>query len=174
MNDKLQFFYRSADKFPGKGTGENINNPHKYNKLSKIKNWRKVFSSLWDEQSFQYNNFTYRSFEHAFQSEKFRITGYLETANRFTLESNDKIGKDSGLNARKCRKLIILVPNELELWEKNRQRIKTELYKAKYSSGFPKEVLLATNDAELYSSVPRGKRIRCIRLENIRNEINKN
>ena len=45
MNDKLQFWHKSADKEPGKGTGEYINKDSDYSKLEKIKDWRKKLSN---------------------------------------------------------------------------------------------------------------------------------
>ena len=44
-DDKLQFWHKSADKEPGKGTGEYINKDSDYSKLKKIKDWRKKLSN---------------------------------------------------------------------------------------------------------------------------------
>ena len=43
--DKLQFWYKSSDKEPGKGSGEHINKKDEYLYLIKIKNWRKKLSN---------------------------------------------------------------------------------------------------------------------------------
>jgi len=45
MKDKLQFWHKSADKEPGKGTGEYVKNKTTYSNLKKIKDWRKKLSN---------------------------------------------------------------------------------------------------------------------------------
>ena len=75
--DILQFYAFSANKEAGKGVGDLVKDPSKYHELNKIENWRKMFSSLWEED-FVYEGYTYKSFEHCFQACKFNITGHEE------------------------------------------------------------------------------------------------
>lgn len=167
--DKFQFYYKSADKYPGEGAGEFVNNKNDYIELSKIPNWRRVFSSLFLNE-LVYLDKRYGSFEHAFQAQKFAVNGYNDIAFSFTLDSGSNLGKGSGLDARRARKIVKLNNKELEKWEENRRAIKDELYRIKYSSGLPLKILKLTKQAELYSYPPRGKKIRCERLEKIRND----
>ena len=119
-----------------------------------------------------YNKYTYRSFSHALQSEKFRRTGHNDTAFKFTLESKDKIGQSTGLDSNRNRKIIILTKEELAKWEECRSQIKKDIYIAKFSAGSAKKVLLLTYDAQLWSCVPRGKILRCFNLELTRQKLN--
>ena len=165
MADKFQFYSGSKDAKPGSGVGEHVNNPNDYLELAKFPHWRRMLSSLYDQINFVYHDYTYRSFEHAFQSEKFRINGYTDLAYRFTLESNDEIGRGSGLTARSNRKLRMLSDQELQRWNEQRHQIKIEIYKAKFSLEPLKSILLATGPAVLYHSGPRIPKIRCVSTE---------
>lgn len=65
--DKLVFFKNSADKLPGKGIHENVTDMKIYENLAKIKNWRRILCSLWDEENFIYDHLSFRSIDHALQ-----------------------------------------------------------------------------------------------------------
>ncbi len=172
MVDRFQFFYRSTNSPPGKGVGEYVKDSKIYDELSTIEGWRRIFSSLWNGESFYYHGSMYRSFEHAFQSAKFRIAGYNEVSKQFALESGSDLALGNGLDARRGRKMVILNSEELRRWGCQRGKIKTEIYQAKFSQGLPRKALLATQKAELWSYFPRGKKIRCERLEKLRKELN--
>ena len=46
-NDKFLFYSKSADKKPGKGTGEYVNDIKIYKELSEIPNWRHILSNFY-------------------------------------------------------------------------------------------------------------------------------
>ena len=93
MTDTLQFFAFSADKNAGKGTGDIVADENEYEELNKIRHWRRMFSSFWSEDPFIFEGKTYLSYEHAYQAAKYQINGYGNEANRFCLESGDKISR---------------------------------------------------------------------------------
>jgi hypothetical protein len=169
MPDTIQFFARSADKPVGLGVGDIIIDPIKYNELDNILHWRKIFSSLWDIASFRFGDLTYRSFDHALQSEKFRCNGYEEIANNFSLESGHEIGQGSGIMAFKARKIKILTDSEIERWHLITKETKRQIYLSKFEQiPIAKKALLGTYDAEIWNDGPRIKRIRCFLLEETR------
>ncbi len=167
-SDKLVFYNRSADKLPGKGIHEYVTDPSVYGDLT-IPNWRRILCSQWDEQTFWYDKYTFRSIDHAFQYAKFAVLGYLEVAYRFTVESGDPI---SGLQAYRYRKLMILSAEELSQWELVRRTVKYDITYCKFSQiEVARFVLLATREAEIWNSGPRIKSIRCTTLEQVRNTL---
>jgi len=50
MVDRFQFYIHSKDIYPGRGVGECVSNESVYHELSQIKGWRRIFSSLWDDE----------------------------------------------------------------------------------------------------------------------------
>ena len=173
--DTLQFFYRSRDCPAGSGAGETVENSKDYSKLNDVKNWRQTFSSLWDKESFKYIGKTFKSHEHALQSCKFRINGHFEIADSFTVESGSKLGKGTGLDARKARKTVMLTLKEMENWNNVIGKIKDEIYICKYTQcPTAKKALMLTGNAQLISGGPRLKRIRCTRLEKTRKFLQEN
>ncbi len=171
-DDVLQFFSRSADKPAGKGVGDLVSNPSLYVKLNSIPHWRRTFSSLWVGAPFKVRGKTYRTHEHALQALKFESAGKHETAEMFSLESETKLAKGGGHDARKARKIVMLSLKELSQWEKARPAAKDEIYLQKYTQiELARRALLGTRNAQLYHCGPRMKRIRCIRLETIREKL---
>lgn len=145
--DKLQFYIKSANKPAGKGVGKHVEKFKDYNELNKIENWRRMFSSLWSGEYFEYNNHHYKSYEHAFQSEKIRCNRYNDIAFNFTIESNTELGNGIGLDAFKARKILQLSEQEINNWHANVNSTKDELYKAKFMNGKAKDALILTGNA---------------------------
>ncbi len=172
--DRIQFFAFSADKSAGRGVGDVIKTPNEYSELDNIKNWRRIFSSLWThpQTPISYNGLKYISFEHAFQSAKFIETGYHKVAKEFSIESQSDLSKKSGLTAFRNRKKVILDKSELEKWRQNQSKIKDEITWAKYNQiEVAKRALLATKNAEIWNKGPRIREIRCFRTEKIRSKL---
>lgn len=164
-DDILQFYAYSADKPAGKGVGDVVRNPEDYSDLNKIKHWRRMFSSLWEEE-FTYQGYTYLSFEHCLQACKFKLTGHDDIAYKFTVESN------CNLNPTKSRRIVMLSEKELELWYTKKSAIKEKIYLSKYNrDSTVYKALLLTKDAQLINSGPRIKKIRCTRLEKLRTSL---
>jgi len=170
--DTLQFYAFSADKSAGNGKGDVVSDKSVYNNLNQIKNWRRMFSSLWAEDPFVFEGRTYLSFEHAYQSSKYRINGYDEMADKFTLESDDDISRKIGKEVQKAGRLVKLTKAELEKWEEVTRDVKQDIYRAKFTmNSNPGKALLATENAMLVNAGPRIKTIRCTRMEALREEL---
>ncbi len=67
--DTLFYYSKSANKLAGKGVNEEVLNYKIYDELNKIKDWRKILSNLYIHE-FIYEDKTYNSVEHVFQSKK--------------------------------------------------------------------------------------------------------
>ncbi len=170
LPDKLFYYSKSKDVYPGNGVNEYVCYPEEYQSLSKIPNWRKVLSNFYITP-FEYDGFTWNSVEHAFQSKKIEIVD-TEKAFWFTLESGNKIGKTDGEEARKNRKLILLSLNQLKKWFEIRSKTMEDILYAKFSQvSLATKVLYQTNDAELWHSPGRTKPERQFELENVREKL---
>lgn len=146
--DKLFFFSNSADKKAGKGTNEQVNVEQDYTELNKIKDWRKILSNLYCSE-FTYDDRTYNSVEHVFQSKKIALVDE-EQAFLFCKESGHEIGLGDGYIARKNRKLVVLDEKELTLWNKRKHKLLYKILLAKFTQvPIAKQVLLLTRDATL-------------------------
>ncbi|NBP59365.1 NADAR family protein [bacterium] len=169
QQDQLYFFSKSADKPVGKGSNEYLNHPEEYKELNCIPHWRKVLSNFY-EAPFVWENCTWKSVEHAFQSRKIALVD-REKALWFTLESGHDIGQGDGLVARKNRKLIVLNDFQLREWNKIKSRVMEDILYAKFSQvEFARRVLLATRNAVLLHST-RGPAIRQVELERVRDRV---
>lgn len=167
--DRIQFFAKSADKRAGEGVGDQIKHPRMYESLCLIPNWRKIFCSLWDIQSFQHEGYTYKSVDHAYQAAKFCFCNCESTAFLFALESCSQIAGGSGLDAFHARKICILDHKQIKRWDTVSREFKRQIYRSKYSQiPIAKQVLLGTCKAELWNKGPRIKEQRCYLLEETR------
>ena len=90
----------------------------------------------------------------------------------FESDSKSDIGKGDGLIARRARKLVILNKEQIKKWDEIKYEIMLNIWRAKYSQcDIAKEVLMATNNAELWHGMPRSKPIRQTNLELVRKEL---
>lgn len=170
--DRLVFFAKSADKPAGSGVGDVVANSAEYAELNTLKNWRRVFSTLWDEEPFTYQGRTYRSLEHALQALKFSSCGRDDIAIQFAKESGTALSKATGVEAYQARRIATLPKDLIAVWDQNKRILKKPLYRAKYTQcPSARKALLATRQAELWNSGPRIETIRCITLEDIRAEL---
>eukprot|EP00035_Acanthoeca_spectabilis_P009179 m.163501 g.163501 ORF g.163501 m.163501 type:complete len:223 (+) comp14638_c0_seq6:158-826(+) len=149
---------------PGKETGDCTRDPGVYGALAKLRNWRQVFSDMWEGEKVHVWGRIYKTHHHAFQSAKFIAAGLPETADRFTLDSGDPIGQGPAQHARKSGNTVVtLTPEQWKTWEMARPAMKDEIYAAKYRVGTEAaRVLLATGDALLING--GKKKVVCIRL----------
>jgi hypothetical protein len=175
-NDIITFFAFSADKKPGQGVGEFVADPKLYIELEHIPHWRRVFSSLWDNEAFEHicldgAKRRFKSVCHALNAEKFLFAGYKDIAVSFSLDSNSELGKASGLTAHKARKIVKIKEEIITEWWEIEKEIKRKIYLSRYSKGLARKVMLATGNAELWNRGPRITTIRCTSLEAIREEI---
>lgn len=166
--DKLFFFSKSYDYFPGKGANEYVEDSDSYKELSKIKNWRKMLSNF-HEYQFEYDGKKYNSIEHAFQGTKFSI--FNEEIGKL-FEVGNEIGELYSLEARKNRKKIVLDYDQLYMWNIMSADIMYEISLEKYKQCLEsKNMLKMTNNAELWHIQLRNIPIRFIHLEKIRDLI---
>jgi len=144
----------------------------KWKVLKETKDWRRVLSSLY-EYPMKLEDLTFSSLEHYLQYKKISLAD-PKKAFDFTRESETKLGLGSGFEARKKRRLVTLTTLQWREWEeKVLPEAKRKGKEVKFASGVPREVLLATNDAELWSVVPRGAAFRMTRLEEFRESLRK-
>jgi ribA/ribD-fused uncharacterized protein len=170
MEDVLNFYSKSKDVYPGDGKHENVINKLDYDKLSKIKNWRKYLSNF-HEEIFEYNNYHWNTIEHCFQAQKFANINH-DIYYQFTINSRSELGSSGGEIARKNRKLLILNEEQLKLWDKNKLKIMKKISKKKYQKSIIcKEILLLTRDAKLMHIMPRSNPMHFKHLEQIRNKL---
>lgn len=95
-NIVFQFYIKSNGKpKPGKGNGEKIPDEKvkEFSKLSKIDNWRRKLSNLWDENVIIIGGKQWKSVEHFYQANKFKKNNpeYFE---QFSLDSDSELSKD--------------------------------------------------------------------------------
>jgi len=171
--DKLFFFSKSANKYPGRGVHEYVSDYKIYEELNKIKDWRKILSNLYCHE-FIYEDKIYNSVEHAFQSKKIEIVD-KEKAYWFSKNSDNIIGMSDGLIARKNRKIVILKSEDLIEWNKKKYQILYEILLAKFTQiPIAKQVLLLTHNAILLHGT-RGIPIsQQFQLEEVRKIIKQN
>ena len=168
--DKLFYYSKSANKLAGKGVNEEVLNYKIYDELNKIKDWRKILSNFYNHE-FTYEDKTYNSVEHVFQAKKIEIVD-KEKAYWFCKNSGNDIGMGDGLIARKNRKLIILKPEELIIWNNIKNQIMYKILLAKFTQiPIAKQVLLLTHDAILLHGTKGIPICRQIELEKVRNEL---
>jgi predicted NAD-dependent protein-ADP-ribosyltransferase YbiA (DUF1768 family) len=177
--DKFQFWSKSSDKEPGKGTGEYVDNVKEYKELIKTKDWRKMLSNFYIS-SFVLDGKTWASVEHFYHATKFRDFdnkdnfNYYET---FALESNSPWSKEpqkawiAGQAGKPNSKGIIPskkidnvnIPKNVKMLnnfdnDKTGKKAMTIAFLAKFTQNeMLKNALLNTNNAELWHFRTRGK-----------------
>ncbi len=90
QSDKLFYYSKSADKPAGRGANEYASNYNDYDKLNKIKNWRKMLGNFYVAE-FKYEDKTYYTVEHAFQAKKIELVD-KDKSYWFCKESGNIIG----------------------------------------------------------------------------------
>jgi predicted NAD-dependent protein-ADP-ribosyltransferase YbiA (DUF1768 family) len=165
--DKLYFYSKSRDVYPGKGANEQVKDESLYAELSAFKDFRRILSNF-HVCPFKFEDLTYNSIEHAFQAKKIELVD-PEKAKWFTTESGHKIGQGDGSMAQKNRKLVVLPPADLKKWNQSKMQIMKRISIAKYfECEEAKKVLLATKQAQLWHIVSRKPAMRFVHLEEIR------
>jgi len=181
--DVFVFMSKSADVKPGKGKQEHVKDKFAYTELSKVPNWRKMFSNFdvapfeWTGEGVLAKPFPagtkWNSIEHAFQGSKFKHYGFKE-ADKFTMGSGDPIGQGDGAMAQSKRKLK-LIP-DMSDWNDLSWKVMASAARAKYSENPDRlRVLKLTGNAKLMHMVTqRGKPSELVEfkhLEEIREEL---
>jgi ribA/ribD-fused uncharacterized protein len=169
-SDRLYYFSGSADKMPGKGANEYITDPNKYVKLGKIPNWRKMLSNFY-VAPFEVLSVRWNSVEHMFQSYKINIVN-PQLAWTFSLNSQSPLSLGDGSVAQKNRKAAILSSDQIKQWDEMKDSVLYAALKGKFTQHPElRELLLATNNAELWHGAARTPASRQFLLERVRSEL---
>lgn len=157
----FQFYYKSADKPPGKGSGEQIagSDRPKYNKLAAMQNWRKKLSNFHVEP-FDLDGHKWSSVEHYYQASKFKenspdfyLSFSLDMNPEGELSKDPAMAKGAGGKSGKYKGKLIR-PKEVKIdpnFFSGRDKQEMKIAQGAKFSQSPElnDLLLATNDAKL-------------------------
>ena len=176
----FQFYSRSPNKVPGKGSGEKIPSDaeKRFVNLKAIKGWRKVLSNFYIGEPLQYDGHTWASVEHLYQALKFKKNNPDFYA-KFSIESKSPFSKLPGMakaaggktgiftihkkdddGKKRTEKIILRGENikaDADFWDRKETAMETALRSKFMSDGLPKDVLIKTLDAKLIHYLGRGK-----------------
>ena len=160
-NIVFQFYSRSSDAAPGKGSGEKIptSKIQEFKELAQIENWRKMLSNF-AIASFECDGKEWLSVEHFYQGSKFKNTnkenGFYD---QFSLDSQSEISKNPGMakcaggKTGKCKGKQVRPKNVVMDVDFMGNRRDETMEKAMYSKFTQnpefKTMLLATKNAKL-------------------------
>lgn len=161
---QIMFFSNSKHTYPGTGASESLSNEDResgvFDALNELVDFRKKMSNFWPvEEGFLCRARRWRTVEHCFQGAKFEQEA-PEYAAQFALDSGSALSRGSGGDARRAggRKAHPLSQEELARWDVRKWQVMKEALYAKYSQVAElREILLATEDAELLHRPPRSK-----------------
>jgi predicted NAD-dependent protein-ADP-ribosyltransferase YbiA (DUF1768 family) len=165
----LQFYSKSRDLAPGKGSGENISPKleSEFVELGKIKNWRRQLSNFHTRVDkdkkvvplFKLDGYNWASVEHYYHANKFKKNN-MDYYKLFAMESKSEIstdpiaakgagGKTGKVNKKKFRPSNIKMDEDFMMNGKNEDVMYNgQLAKYKQNPEL-KKMLLLTNDAKL-------------------------
>ena len=143
---------------------------NKYLYLSQVPNWRKILSNFW-VAPFESGGLKWNSVEHMYQGYKINVAD-PQKAGLFSLNSGSELSRGGGEMARQNRKMVPLSPDQLRQWNGMIDGVMYTAMYAKFSQNPDmKQVLLLTQDAELWHGAPRIPKTRQYPLEQVRAQI---
>jgi predicted NAD-dependent protein-ADP-ribosyltransferase YbiA (DUF1768 family) len=165
----FQFYSKSKDAAPGKGSGETISPKmeKEFIELGKIKNWRHKLSNFHTKKDknknvvalFKLDGYTWASVEHYYHANKFKKNN-MDYYKLFTMESKSEIstdpiaakgagGKTGKVNKKKFRPKNVVMDEDFMMNGKNEDVMYNgQLAKYKQNPEL-KDMLLLTKDAKL-------------------------
>ena len=165
----FQFYSKSRDVPPGKGSGENISPKMKndFVELGKIKGWRKQLSNFYTKSNkdkkieplFELDGYKWASVEHYYHANKFKKDN-MDYYKLFTMESGSEIstdpiaakgagGKTGKVNKKKFRPTTIKMDEDF-MKNCNNEKVMYDGQMAKYKQNPElKNMLLLTKEAKL-------------------------
>ena len=160
-NIVLQFYSRSSDAVPGKGSGEKmpISKQDEFKELAQIDNWRKMLSNFAIAR-FECDGKEWLTVEHFYQGSKFKNTnsenGFYD---QFSLDSQSEISKNPGMakcaggKTGKCKGKIVRPKNvvmDVDFMGDRRDETMEKAMYCKFTQNPEfKTMLLATKNAKL-------------------------
>ena len=161
----LQFYIKAADKLPGKGTGEKLENTSikKYSHLASIKDWRHKLDNAY-QHAFELDGHKWNSVIHYIEANRFKP--YPDFYLSFSLDSSSEWNKDPE-DAIKMSKNWKKMNSTFKPIEINTSIINKAL-KEKFKDEKMKELLKATHDAKLIQYVKGDEPIEAIYLMELR------
>jgi len=178
----FQFYYKSANKSPGKGAGESINPKYieKYKKLAVIDDWRKKLSNSYIAPVI-IDDLTWNSVEHFYQGSKYKKNNpdfyYLFSVNSESEISKDPeiakgAGEKSGIyKGKQYREKSIIMDDDFFTSGRNAVEMETALF-AKFSNHQElQNVLMQTKDAKLQQFMRGRPPVVLYELMNVRRKL---
>jgi predicted NAD-dependent protein-ADP-ribosyltransferase YbiA (DUF1768 family) len=162
------FYSKSADKYPGKGSGEMPGDSSlspEYDDLSKIRDWRKKLSNFWISP-FELDGKMWNSVEHYYQGSKFKQTN-PEFYRLFSMDSGSELslipamaksagGKTGKVGGKQFRPKSVVM--DADFFTSGRSTVEMNAAQNKKFTTIPemRDVLLKTRDAKLMHIVGRS------------------
>ena len=168
----FQFYSKSYDAKPGKGSGEKIPKERilEFAELASIPNWRRILSNFYiTQEPFILDNKRWKTVEHYYQGSKFKNDN-SEFYAKFSLDSASKISEDpvlakaaGGKTGKYKNKQLRPKAIKIDADFFTSKRNESEMYKgqmAKYKTDeSARKALLATKNAKLQHYIRGGKPI---------------
>ena len=188
----FQFYERSSNKKPGRGSGEQITTQKEkgkklkvserdmdFSKLAKIEDWRQKLSDTWTKASFTVDQHKWSSVSHYLMALPF-AQDYPDIFKEFSLDSNSVLSKDlekAEESIQKKKKNEVGKHYEVhqslsEIPDDVKREERKKALRAKFMSGDMTTLLLETKDAKLVLYKHRQEPEVDVDLMMLRKEIN--
>ena len=170
----FQYYSKSKDSKPGKGSGEKISldNEKKFYELNKINNWRRVLSNFYiTKNPMIIDGKKWTSVEHYYHANKFKKNS-LDFYNQFSLDSESELSKDpvmaKGAGGKTGKyKNILVRPKSVKMDEdffssKTNEKVMYSAQLSKYKNDeLANKVLMETKNAKLVHYVRGDEPVVC-------------
>ena len=147
----FQFYVKSVDKPPGKGTGELMpaSEKNEYLELARIPDWRRKLDTLWPAP-FTLDGHQWQTVEHYYQGAKYKRQ-HPEFALQFSLDSGSALSKDPVMAKEAVKEQVRLknISIDEDFFKRGEKELETA-QNAKFNQNAElKTLLVATKKAKL-------------------------